>query len=471
MSYEIDMCHGPLFRKIVLFALPLVGTYILHLLFNAVDLVVIGQCSTHESLAAIGSTLTLNSLIINLMIGLTIGTNVIAAKFYGAGDHENLSKAVHTSMILAVTGGILTMVFGIAFAKTILVWMATPPEILGKACTYIWICFAVIPFIMVNNFGCAILRAVGDTRRPFLFLSIAGIVNVGLNMIFVICFGMDVAGVAIATAISHFVAASLIMVTLLRTHGCYRFEWKKCRLDRECAKEILRLGVPAGLQGSCFALSNMMIQSSVNSFGSYAMAGNVAAGSLEGIVYVASNAFHQVALSFVAQNLGGNRYKRIVRSMLISIFCAFTVNLIMGWGFYLAGHQLLSIYDTDEEVIRWGILRMKVMFTTYFFCGMMDVVSGGLRGLGYSLTSTIITLFFACIFRIIWIVWIFPLDRTYEFLLVSYPISWFLCVLVSSIVLICVFRKLVKEHCRRAVPWMHNRPGVMRGLRIIGGSK
>lgn len=272
-KYQIDMCHGPLFGKIVLFAMPLMFTYILQLLFNAVDLVVIGHYAPHEAMAAVGATMNLNSLVINIFIGISIGTNVLAARFFGAKDSGGMSRTVHTSMTVAIYGGIALMIAGLAVARPLLVLMDTPEEILPMSCTYIWICFCAIPFIMLYNFGCAILRAVGDTRRPLYFLIIAGIVNVLLNLFFVIVCGMDVGGVALATAISHGISAFLILKTLISARDVYRLQLKKLSVDFTIFKEMLKIGIPAGVQSSCFAVSNMIIQSSINSFGSLAMAG------------------------------------------------------------------------------------------------------------------------------------------------------------------------------------------------------
>ena len=321
-KYQIDMCHGPLFGKIVLFAMPLMFTYILQLLFNAVDLVVIGHYAPHEAMAAVGATMNLNSLVINIFIGISIGTNVLAARFFGAKDSGGMSRTVHTSMTVAIYGGIALMIAGLVVARPLLALMDTPEEILPMSCTYIWICFCAIPFIMLYNFGCAILRAVGDTRRPLYFLIIAGIVNVLLNLFFVIVCGMDVGGVALATAISHGISAFLILKTLISARDVYRLQLKKLSVDFTIFKEMLKIGIPAGVQSSCFAVSNMIIQSSINSFGSLAMAGTTAVLGLEGIVYVGSYAFHQTAISFVAQNLGGRKFKRILKSLYGCFLCA-----------------------------------------------------------------------------------------------------------------------------------------------------
>ncbi len=471
-KYQIDMCHGPLFGKIVLFALPLMFTYILQLLFNAVDLIVIGHYAPHQAMAAVGATMNLNSLVINIFIGVSIGANVLAARYFGARDAESMRRTVHTAITAALAGGVVLMFLGLAVAKPLLVLMDTPEEILPLSCTYIWICFCAIPFIMLYNFGCSILRAVGDTRRPLYFLIIAGLTNVFLNLFFVIYCGMDVGGVALATAISHGISAFLIVRTLLTAHGVYRLEFRQLGMDWKIFKEMLKIGIPAGVQSSSFAISNMIIQASINSFGSLAMAGTTAVLGLEGIIYVGSYAFHQTAISFVAQNLGGRKFKRIVRSLYDCFLCSASSCLIMGLGFYFAGEFLLAIFNPDPQVIAWGMVRMKILFTTYLFCGFMDVASGGLRGLGYSLLSAVISFAGVCAFRVGWVWLVFPHYRTMENLLLSYPLSWLLAAAVSGVLLYILCRRMIRNHCAsRSAAWSKLGPGVPRGFRYLGGPK
>ena len=470
-SYESGMCHGPWAGKILRFAMPVMLTYILQLLFNAADLVVIGHYSDHMAMAAIGATMNLNSLVINVFIGLAVGTNVVVAHYFGAKKFSSIHAAVHTSIAVAFWGGIGLMIIGLFVAKPLLVLMKTPEEVLPLSCTYIWICFGAIPFIMLYNFGCSILRAVGDTRRPLIFLVIAGLVNVVLNLFFVIGCGMSVGGVALATAISHCIAATLILRTLMKSRENYHLNWRECRVDWKIFRQILQIGVPAGIQSSCFAVSNMLIQSSINSFGATAMAGTTAVLGVEGIVYVGSYAFHQTAISFVAQNLGARKYKRILKSLYGCFVFAIIGCSILGFGFFLAGKYVLSIFNPNPEVIAWGILRMKILFTTYGLCGIMDVASGGLRGLGYSVFSTVISLLGACVFRIWWVVMIFPHNRTMENLLYSYPISWALVSLIGCITLFAVYRRILHRHCRISTPWRWLHPSIPKGLRYIGGAK
>lgn len=470
-KYEIDMCRGPLFSKIVLFALPLMLTYVLQLLFNAADLVVIGNFAHPNAMAAIGATMNLNGLVINVFIGLSVGTNVLVARLAGAKDPDAMRKAVHTSMAFSLIGGVFVTVIGFLVAKPLLILMRTPTEILPLSCTYIWICFSAIPFIMVYNFGCAILRAVGDTRRPLIFLITAGIANVILNLFFVIVCGMDVAGVALATMISHGIAATLIVRTLMLSEEKYGIRLKDLGIDWQIFREILKIGIPAGIQSSCFAVSNMMIQASINTFGAMAMAGTTVVQCLEGMVYVSSIAFHQTTVSFVAQNLGGRKYKRILKSFYESQACAIFSCSAIGFLMLLFARPILTILNPDPEVIRWGLLRMEILFTTYGLCGLMDVASGGLRGLGYSLTSTTVSLLGACVFRIWWVWAVFPHYRSMENLLWSYPISWLLVGVVNALLFLYVYRKLLYSHCAIATPFLGLKPGLARGFRYLGGSK
>ena len=467
----MDMCHGPLLKKIVLFALPLMFSYILQLAFNAVDLIVIGQYTDHKALAAIGSTFNINALVINLFIGFSVGGNVVAATRMGARDIPGMSRAVNTSMAVGLWGGIGLMIIGLAAARPMLIWMGTPADILPKSCAYIWICFLGIPSIMLYNFGCAILRAVGDTRRPLYYLVIAGVVNVLLNLFFVIVCGMNVEGVAIATVISHVVSAILVVRTVCKLPEEYRLTLAKFKMDPATLKEIVHIGCPAGIQSSCFAISNLLIQSAINSFGAVAMAAAAVATVLEGIIYVGSLSFHQTVTTFVAQNLGGRKYKRILHSVLWCYMCAFIANIAIGYIFFWQGKFMIGLFNPDPEVIREGLIRAKCLFLFYFLCGMMDVTSGALRGLGYSISSAIVSLVGACAFRSLWVLFVLPLHRTMEFLLLSYPVSWFMVGAVNIVIFILAYRKLVRTQCARTVKWSQNGPGIPRGYRVLGSSK
>ncbi len=472
-KYQMDMCNGPLLRKIVAFAFPLMMTYIIQLLFNAADLIVIGHYASHRAMAAIGSTMNMNSFVLNSFVGLSVGANVLAARSFGAGDSASVRKTVQTSMLCAGLGGIAVMIVGLLIAKPLLRLMNTPEDVLPLSCTYIWICFAGIPFVMIYNFGCSILRAVGDTMRPLYYLIAAGIVNVLLNLFLVIYCGMDVAGVAWATMASHGISGLLVLRALCRTKEVYHLELKTLFRDFDWGtmKEMLKIGIPAGVQSSCFSVSNMTIQSSINSFGALAMAGNTAAQGLEGIVYIGSCAFHYTAISFVSQNLGGKKYKRILRSIYGCYLCAFLATLVMGWGFYLFGEFFLGIYSPDPEVVAWGMVRLKYLLTVYFICGLMDVSSGALRGLGYSLQSAVLCLIGACAFRVLWVMFVMPYHHTMEMLLLSYPASWLLVVFLCGFYLVFAYRKAVQEQSGHQVFWSKLGPGVPRGYRSIGGPK
>ena len=445
-KYHIDMCHGPLFGQIVLFSVPLMLSGILQLLFNAADLVVIGRFASHESLAAVGATSSLTALIVNLFIGLSVGTNVLVANYYGSQNRKNVSRTVHTAIMMALVGGVLLAGIGMLLAKPLLVLMGTPENVLMKSCIYMWIYFGGMPFIMLYNFGSAIRRAVGDTRRPLYFLMLAGVINVVLNLFFVLVFNMDVAGVALATVISQAVASYLVIKTLIRARDACRIKPQTLRIDPVILKNMLWIGLPAGIQGMFFSISNITIQSSVNSFGALAIAGNTATVSLEGFVYVGSNAFHQTVVSFAGQNLGGKQYDRIKKSIFYCILCSCAVCVILGYGFLLDGHDLIAIYNSDPEVISWGMLRMNILFTTYFLCGIMDVISGALRGLGHSVMPAVITLLGVCVLRVFWVWLIFPLQPTMGNLMLSYPITWGITAIANGIYLYWAYNKIVGRH-------------------------
>lgn len=443
-------------------------TFLLSIAFNAIDLVVIGNFSSKESMAAIGATLSYNGMLFSIFFGLSIGSNVVVARFYGAGDQTQTNKAVHTSLVIAFFSGILLSVIGILLTKPVLRLMATPEDILQQACTYITICLLAVPFVMVYSFGCTILRAIGNTIHPLIFLVIAGLVNVILNLIFVIVLHWDVAGVAIATAISHFVSAILIICNLCKADGCQKLYFRRLKIDRLIFMDILRIGIPAGIQTCCYGLSNLILQSSINSFGSVAIAGVTAAIGLEGIVQTSDNAFYHASVTFVSQNFGAQQYRRIWNSILYCYGLSALASIVIGGAFYVFSAPLLSIFNPDPEVIRWGMIRAKVLFTTYALCSLMDVACAALRGIGYSMTSTVVTLFGVCALRIAWVYWIFPEHRTLEFLLLSYPVSWTLVWVVSGVLLIVLFRKAVRERIGRKVDWSILGPGLFRGTRAWG---
>lgn len=423
-GYEVDMCHGPLLGKIIVFAVPLILSGILQLLFNAADIIVVGRFAGSEALAAVGSTSSLINLLVNVFIGLSIGANVLVARFYGAGKDKEVEETVHTSILLSVISGGILLVAGVLSARPLLTLMGTPDNVIEHSTLYMKIYFVGMPVMLLYNFGAAILRAVGDTKRPLYFLFSAGIVNVVLNLIFVIVFSMGVAGVAWATVISQCISAALIVMCLMKSESSYRLYWKKLRIVPAKMKAIARIGFPAGLQGAIFSISNVLIQSSINSFGSVAMAGNTASSNIEGFIYNSMNAVYQTALSFTSQNYGAGEYKRMRKVMLICLGLVTLVGAVMGFGAILAGRHLLGIYSSDPEVIRFGLYRLTIIASTYYICGWMDTMVGVLRGMGYSVMPMLVSLTGACAFRVLWIFTIFAADRTLTTLYISYPVSW-----------------------------------------------
>ena len=444
-SYEMDMCNGPLFGKIVAFAVPLILSGILQLLFNAADIIVVGRFAGSESLAAVGSTSSLINLLVNIFIGLSVGANVLVAQFYGAQRRKDLEETVHTAMLLAVFGGVFLIVVGVLLADPLLEMMGTPDDVLPLAALYMKIYFVGMPVTLLYNFGSAILRAVGDTRRPLYFLLTAGIINVVLNLIFVIVFSLGVAGVALATVISQCVSAALIVQCLVRSDAPYRLRKDRLKMTKEKLMLIAKIGLPAGLQGAIFSISNVLIQSSVNSFGSIAMAGNTASANIEGFVYTSMNAVYQTALSFTSQNFGAKKFDRMTKILLYCLGFVVLVGIVMGDGAVLLGRQLLGIYSSDPEVIQYGMNRLRLISGPYFLCGIMDVMVGGLRGVGYSVIPMLVSLTGACAFRVLWIFTVFAADRTLQTLYLSYPVSWVITFTAHVVCYILIRRKLAKN--------------------------
>lgn len=444
-KYEIDMCNGPLLGKILVFYIPLMLSGILQLLFNAADIVVVGRFAGNQALAAVGSTSSLTNLIVNLFIGLSVGANVLVARFYGAKQDSELTETVQTAVSTALVGGIILIFLGFFLSKPALGWMGTPEDVISQSVLYMRIYFAGMPFMMLYNFGSAVLRAVGDTKRPLYYLLVAGIVNVVLNLIFVIQFSMGVAGVASATVISQAISAALVVRCLIRSESPYRLILQGMRIVPDKLIKMIQIGVPAGMQGALFSISNVLIQSSVNSFGSTAMAGNTAGSNIEGFVYTAMNAFHQAAISFSGQNYGARKYRRINKVLLICEGLVVVVGLLMGNLAYFFGGTLLKLYTVDPEVIRYGILRMRFICVPYFLCGMMDVAVGALRGMGYAIMPMLVSLTGACLMRVIWIYTVFRSYHTLECLYISYPISWGLTFAVHVVCFAVVYRRLLKR--------------------------
>ena len=444
-TFEIDMCNGPLLPKMLLFTIPLILSGVLQLLFNAADVIVVGQFAGNEALAAVGSTSSLTNLLVNLFIGMSVGVNVLVARYYGGKQDGEVSETVHTAIVISVLGGVLLAVIGIVLAKPLLTLMDTPEDVIKHSVLYMRIYFMGMPVMLLYNFGSAVLRAIGDTRRPLFYLSIAGVINVCLNLWFVISLHMGVAGVALATIISQAVSAVLIVRCLIQSEGCFRLYPEKLKISWDKLLRIARIGLPAGIQGSLFSVSNVLIQSSVNSFGSVAMAGNTAASNIEGFVYTAMNAVHQTAVSFTGQNLGGKRFDRISKILAQCLMLVTIIGLVMGNAVVLFGEPLLGLYSSDTEVITYGQKRLLYICTIYCMCGIMDVLVGSIRGLGYAIMPMIVSLLGACVFRVVWIYTIFSWNRTLETLYISYPVSWTLTALVHLICYIIVKKKLVNK--------------------------
>ena len=443
-KYEMDMCNGPIISKMLIFAIPLMCSSILQLLFNAADIVVVGKFAGDNSLGAVGSTTALINLLVNLFMGLSVGANVLAARDYGGNRKDELSKTVHTSMMLSIISGIILTVVGVLFSRQILILMKSPDEILPLASLYLKIYFIGMPASMAYNFGSAILRSVGDTKRPLYFLFAAGIVNVILNLIFVIVFNMDVAGVALATIISQYISAFLIIRCLMRESEGIKLHISKLKIHKDKLMPILRVGIPAGFQGVIFSLSNVVIQSSVNIFGNIIVSGNSAAQNIEGFIYVGMNAFYQAAISFTSQNMGAGKKERVRKIAISAQILVILTGLILGLTALFSGRWLLRIYTNNPEVIEAGMKRMIVITTTYFLCGMMDVMVGIMRGLGYSIIPMIVSLVGACGLRLIWIATVFQIPQYHNVttVYVAYPISWAITFTIHVITYIIIRQRL-----------------------------
>ncbi len=445
-SYEIDMCNGPLLSKILLFSIPLMLSGMLQLLFNAADIVVVGNFTGHQAMAAVGATSSLINLLVNLFVGLSVGVNVMIAKYYGARQEREIQATVHTAVLVAILAGAVLTVIGIVAAHPMLELMGTPDDVIADSVLYMRIYFCGMIGTLVYNFGGAVLRGVGDTRRPLFILFAAGVVNVILNLVFVIGFHLGVAGVAIATAVSQFMSAGLILYCLANSYSSYRFQWRQLGIDWKKLKEMAGIGVPAGMQGMLFSISNVLIQSSLNTFGSIAMAGNTAASNIEGFVYTAMNTFHQSALSFTSQNFGSYNFKRIKKVMWLCLGLVTGTGLVLGVGAYLAGGVLLRIYNSDPEVISYGLLRMSLVCAPYFLCGIMDVMSGCLRGVGHSVLAMVVSMLGACGLRILWIYTVFAVSPSLEVLFLSYPVTWAITFAVHFICFGVVLRRLERAY-------------------------
>lgn len=447
-KYEIDMCNGTIMDKLISFSVPLILSGILQLLFNAVDIIVVGRFSGSQALAAVGSTTALINIFTNLFIGISLGANVLAARFYAAQKDKEMSETVHTAIMLALISGVVMLFVGIFFARGALELMGTPDDVIGQSTLYMRIYFAGMPFFMLYNYGAAILRAVGDTKRPLLFLIVSGVVNACLNLFLVIAFHLGVAGVAIATVTAQGISCALVLRCLQRSQASYQLRFRDLKIRGCYVRQIFQVGLPAGIQSTVINFSNALLQSSVNSFGSIAMAGYTAANNLFGFLYVSTNSITQACMSFTSQNYGVGKWKRMDRVLFNCIILSVAVMLTLGGGMYFFGPEVLKIYTTNPRVISCGMEVLTYTTLTYFLCGIMDLFPGALRGMGYSSVPMILSIIGTVGTRIVWIFGIFPNHRSLDILFISYPVSWMITIVLQVICFYFVRRKV------------HARPGV-----------
>ena len=444
-KYEIDMCKGPLLGKMLIFVFPLFCTYALQTLFNAADMVIIGRYGSSEALAAIGATLNPITLFLKLAIGLSTGTNVVMAYHLGARNDLKSRQCVHTAMAMALYGGLVLMIGAILTTRPILVMMNTPDDILKASCTYMWIYFLGMPALAVFNFGCAILRAKGDAKRPMYFLLWAGVINVLLNILFVVFCRMSVEGVALATTISNALAAILVLRVLLLSRDVCHLDLRRLRMNWDVSRAILIVGIPAAINSTFFNLANIVIQSAINTFGTFAIAGCAACVSIESIVTLSSMAFQQMVMPFTAQNFGAKLYPRVVRCCVLGIALSGGAGLLLGWILCGFGEQALGLFNSDPQVIRWGMCRMRMVLLPFFLGAIMDAICGCLRGIGHPVVPTVCTMIGACFLRIAWVFLVFPFWKDMNTLFLCYPVSWFLVSLFTGILLYVYLRKIFRD--------------------------
>lgn len=446
--FEIDMCNGSIMDKLISFSLPLMVSGILQLAFNAVDIIVVGRFSGSQALAAVGSTTALINVFTNLFIGISLGANVLAARFYAAGKDREMSETVHTSITLALISGITMAVIGVLLAKWALEIMGTPDDVIGQSALYMRIYFMGMPFFMLYNYGAAILRAIGDTKRPLIFLIISGIANAALNMTLVILFHMGVAGVAIGTIISQLISCVLVLTCLYRSEGSYQLRFSKLKINGAYMEQIFQVGVPAGIQSTVINLSNALLQSSVNSFGSIAMAGYTAANNILGFLYMSVNSITQACMSFTSQNYGVGKLKRMDKVLRDCAILSISIAAVLGGLAYSFGPQILTVYTSDPKVINCGMEILAYTSITYFLCGIMDLFPGALRGMGYSAVPMVLSVIGTVGTRIVWVFGIFPNHRSLSVLFVSYPVSWIITI-VLQVVCFYFVRKRVHQKEKR----------------------
>lgn len=442
-THQIDMTDGAILPKLLSFSIPLIFSSALQLLFNAADVIVVGRFAGENSLAAVGATGALINLMVNLFVGLSVGTNVVAAHFFGAGREREVEQSVHTAVLVSLYSGIILTVVGIVGTRFILQFMQVPPEVFDLASLYLKVYFGGITASMVYNFGSAVLRAKGDTRRPMYYLLFAGVINVILNLIFVIVFKMDVAGVALATIISQCISATLVIRALMKEEGAFRLNLRRLRIERGILIQVIKIGVPAGFQGMVFSLSNVVIQSSVNTFGAQVVAGSSAAGNIEGFIYTGMNGFAQGALTFSSQNFGAGRLDRVKKAVVVSELAVLVTGFVLGGTVFLFREFFLGLYSDNPAVIAAGSTRISIICLLYSLCGMMETTANTVRGLGHSLLPMVVSIAGVCGIRLLWIATIFQIPRfhTFEVLFYSYPVTWTITLLSHVFCLMVVFRK------------------------------
>ena len=446
-KYEIDMSQGPILMKVIKFAIPLMLSNLLQVFYNAADVIVVGRWAGNNALASVGATSSLFSLLVNFFAGFALGASVLVSRKYGAKDKEGLHRAVHTGMLVGLVAGVIAMTSGQIFRRPLLELMGTPAgEIIEGADLYLKIIFFGVPATMTYNFGASVMRGVGDTRRPFYILMVTGVINVLLNLLFVIKFEMGVAGVAIATTIANYLSAAAVIYFLMTSSGDYKLSIKKLRFYKAEIIDVIKIGLPAGFQSSVYAIANTVVQSGVNSFGDYAISGNAAAGNIESFIYQAMNAFYQSTVTCVSQNYGAKKRDRLKKAIYVPAICAATVGAILGLLVVTFARPLLSIYITDSaKSLDFGAIRLYITILPYFMVGIMDVLCGAIRGLGRSSNTFINSLIGACGFRIFWITCILPMNRTPEMLFLCWPLSWFVVICLHIATLLMIWKKKISK--------------------------
>lgn len=444
-SKQIDIINGPIFSRILLLTIPIMLSGLLQLAFNAADIIVVGKYSGHLALAAVGSTSSSINLIVSLFMGISVGASIVIGRYYGARELEKTNTAIKTAFSFALIAGFILLFAGLFLARPLLELLNSPKDVIDLATQYMRIYFLAMPALMIYNFGSAILRVLGDSKRPLYYLIIAGIVNVLLNLVLVIGFNMSVKGVAIATALSYYVSATLIILSLINAQDFTRLDLNGLKINKSIFLEMLRLGIPAAFQGIIFSISNVLIQSSINQFSDLVVAGNSAAANLEGFAYIAMSAVYQATLAFVSQNYGAKKYDRINKILIRCIFLVTCIGLIIGNFLFFFGSSLLRLYTDQDIVVEYGLNRLLLISSLYFLCGIMDVIVGAIRGLGYSLLPMFTSIVGICIFRSMWVFTVFKIYFTPISLYISYPVSWLITGIANFICYVVIKRKINLE--------------------------